>query len=152
MSDDDELIVVDNGSKDGSGARVAKAYPRVRLVQLPENTYIFGLNEGVAVSTGRYVAFLNNDMTVEPGFIDSCIAGFDSPDIFAVCPRILELGGKEQGSRTSGKWHRGLIFYSPLPHSEKPTDCFFAVGGQSFFDHSKLLEIGSIDPLLRPMY
>ena len=34
----------------------------------------------------------------------------------------------------------------------EPTDCFFAVGGQSFFRRSMLDELGSIDPLLRPMY
>nr|WP_269204624.1 glycosyltransferase family 2 protein [Motilibacter deserti] len=152
MSDEDELIVVDNASTDGSGVRVAQAYPRVKLVALPENTYIFGLNEGLKVATGKYVAFLNNDMTVDRGFIDGCLDGFTSPEIFAVCPRILELGGAEQGSRTSGKWRGGLIFYTALPHSPEPTDCFFAVGGQSFFDHEKLQEIGSIDPLLRPMY
>ena len=33
-----------------------------------------------------------------------------------------------------------------------PTDCFFAVGGQSFFRNEMLDEIGSIDPLLWPMY
>ena len=50
-----------------------------------------------------------------------------------------------------GFWHRGLIFYEPLPHYHA-TDCFFAVGGQSFFRHAPDGEIGSIDELLWPMY
>ncbi|HEY5247289.1 MAG TPA: glycosyltransferase, partial [Dermatophilaceae bacterium] len=72
-------------------------------------------------------------------------------DVFAVCPRIQQRG-QEQGSRTAGFWQRGLIFYRPLEHSPVPTDCFFAVGGQSIFNRAKLDEIGSIDPLLWPMY
>jgi GT2 family glycosyltransferase len=149
---DDEIIVVDNGSEDGSREMV-KEREDVILVALPRNTFIFGLNEGLARATGDYVAFLNSDMTVEPDFVEECIERFaDGDDVFAVCPRILQDDGREQGSRTAGYWERGLIFYKPLAHSEEPTDCFFAVGGQSFFRRSGILEIGSIDPLLWPMY
>lgn len=150
VSEDDEIIVVDNASTDGSVIGLAGEFPEIRLIALPENTYIFGLNEGLARARGRYVAFLNNDIVVEPYFVDLALRQF-SDGVFAVCPRILQ-GGQEQGSRTSGKWSRGLIFYDPLPHSVDPTDCFFAVGGQSFFRRDMLEEIGSIDSLLWPMY
>jgi GT2 family glycosyltransferase len=147
----DEIIVVDNASTDGS-AELVDARDDVRLVRLPENTYIFGLNAGLAIAGGRYVAFLNNDITVAPDFVDRCLERFaDGDDIFGVCPRII-IGGRDQGSRTAGVWERGLIFYRPLPHSATPTDCFFAVGGQSFFRRDMLEQIGSIDPLLWPMY
>ena len=49
------------------------------------------------------MAFLNNDIVVEPDFVDACLSRFeDGRDVFAVCPRILEPTGDEQGSRTSG--------------------------------------------------
>lgn len=148
----DEILVVDNGSTDGTVEVIRREFPSVRVVALDENRYIFGLNAGLEVARGRFVAFLNNDMTVEPDFVDHAIACFDQPDIFAVCPRILDGEGREQGSRTSGYWRRGLLFYEPLSHVEEPTDCFFAVGGQSFFRHELLLRLGSIDPLLWPIY
>lgn len=151
MGRNDELIVVDNGSTDGSPEWLT-ARDDLTPVLLPENTYIFGLNKGLEVATGKYIAFLNNDMTVDPGFVEQSLVNFASDDIFAVCPRILDADGSEQGSRTSGYWSKGLIFYQSLRHSDQVTDCFFAVGGQSFFNHAKLLEIGSIDPLLWPMY
>lgn len=148
----DELIIVDNASIDGSREELALRSD-LRLVALPKNTFIFGLNEGLAVARGEYVAFLNNDIVVEPDFVERSLERFtDGEDVFAVCPRVLQLDGADQGSRTSGYWCRGLIFYRPLPHSEVPTDCFFALGGQGFFRRAMLEEIGSIDPLLRPMY
>lgn len=149
MGLDDELIVVDNASSDGS-AQICHEFDRVTLLQLPQNTYIFGLNEGLRQASGRYVAFLNNDITVKPGFIDRSLAHFDR-ETFAVCPRIIQ-NGVDQGSRTRGFIKHGLLFYEPLPHTDQPSLCFFAVGGQSFFDRQKLEELGSIDPLLYPMY
>lgn len=148
----DEIIVVDNASTDGSGDLFAKD-KAVRTLRLPRNAYIFGLNDGLALARGDFVAFLNNDIVVDENFVENCLAGFvGGDDVFAVCSRIVDLDGKDQGSRTAGFWHRGLIFYRPLAHSESPTDCFFAIGGQSFFNRKMLLEIGSIDPLLWPMY
>ena len=61
MSSSDELIVVDNASSDGS-LELLRAREDITLVELPRNTFIFGLNEGLARARGFYVAFLNNDM------------------------------------------------------------------------------------------
>jgi len=152
MSAQDELIVVDNASTDSS-IDILEHRSDITLVALQHNTFIFGLNEGLVRARGEFVAFLNNDIVVERDFVEQCLRRFgDGDDVFAVCPRVLDMSGVEQGSRTSGFWRHGLIFYAPLPHSPTPTDCFFAVGGQSFFRREMLVEIGSIDPLLWPMY
>jgi GT2 family glycosyltransferase len=148
----DEIIVVDNASTDGSADRL-KGRGDIQFLPLVRNTFIFGLNHGLAAAAGQYVAFLNNDIVVDADFVERCVERFaDGEDVFAVCPRILEMTGAEQGSRTAGEWRRGMIFFRTLPHVEQPTDCFFAVGGQSFFRKDMILEIGSIDPLFWPMY
>src|SRR5579862_395596 len=123
---DDEVIVVDNGSKDSSLEVVSKAFPAVRLLPLPTNRYIFGLNDGLKLARGEYVAFCNNDMTVEPGFVNEALPLFNADDVFAVCPRVLDRHGSEQGTRTAVLWKHGLLFFEPLPHSDIPTHCFFA--------------------------
>jgi len=147
----DEIIVVENGSRDGSAQAIAQKFPAVKLVMLSENRYIFGLNDGLAQASGEFVAFCNNDMTVDPGFVDEAIAAFTKKEIFAVCPRVLR-GGQEQGSRTSGYWKHGLLFYQSMDHISEVTRCFFAVGGQSFFRRDVLVKIGALDELLWPMY
>jgi GT2 family glycosyltransferase len=149
---DDEVIVVDNGSKDGSADAIRERYPSVRVVALEKNRYIFGLNDGLAIARGKFVAFCNNDMVVESQFVEQGLLHFSASDVFAVCARVFDRHGVDQGTRTAGAWRRGLIFYESLPHSERPTDCFFAVGGQSFYRRDILLELGSIDELLWPMY
>jgi GT2 family glycosyltransferase len=152
VSSDDEIIVVDNCSQDGSREALERR-AGVRVIALDENSFIFGLNAGLAAAHGEFIAFLNNDIIAEAGFVDRCLDGFtEGHDVFAVCPRILDRFGNDQGSRTRGFWRRGLIFYEVLPHTPFATDCFFAVGGQSFFRRQMLEEIGSIDPLLWPMY
>ena len=67
----DEIILVDNASTDDSVAAVRAAFPDVRIVENATNRYIFGLNDGLAVARGRYVAFCNNDMTVEDDFVEA---------------------------------------------------------------------------------
>jgi GT2 family glycosyltransferase len=110
------------------------------------------LNAGLEIARGNYVAFCNNDMVVEDNFVEQALACFVTDDVFAACARVLDRNGIEQGTRTSGYWKHGLLFYEPLPHTDTSTDCFFAVGGQSFYRRDLLTSMGSIDELLWPMY
>ena len=61
--DDFEVILVDNGSSDGSCAFVAARYPWVHLIELPENFgFCKAVNEGIRASRSTYVLLLNNDI------------------------------------------------------------------------------------------
>ena len=60
-----EVILVDNGSSDGSCAFVAARYPWVHLIELPENFgFCKAVNEGIKASRAPYVLLLNNDIEV----------------------------------------------------------------------------------------
>ncbi len=60
-----ETIVSDNGSTDGSIEMLKQDYPWVRLVENNENLgFSAGNNRGIAVTTGKYVLFLNSDVKV----------------------------------------------------------------------------------------
>lgn len=67
---DFELIVVDDGSKDGGAALVeAVADPRVRLHRQPNGGVSVARNRGVALGTAPLIAFLDADDAWEPGFL-----------------------------------------------------------------------------------
>jgi GT2 family glycosyltransferase len=71
---DFEIILIDNGSSDGSAEFVRTRFPEVRLVLLPENLgFAGGNNAGIRVSSGQYVAFLNNDTKADPNWLSSLV-------------------------------------------------------------------------------
>lgn len=76
---DFEVILVDNGSADGSIVLVQESYPWVRLVPLGENTgFATGNNIGFEHSRGDYIITLNNDTMVEPDWLEILVRVADS--------------------------------------------------------------------------
>ena len=86
-----ETIVVDNASTDGTAEYVGGRFPRVKLVRLAENRgFAGGSNAGVREASGRFVAFLNNDTSADPGWLEALRAGVDEASGFAlVTSRIV---------------------------------------------------------------
>lgn len=65
-----EIVLVDNGSTDGSSAYVESRYPSVRIVQTGRNLgYAGGNNAGARVARGAWLAFLNNDTVAAPDWL-----------------------------------------------------------------------------------
>jgi len=65
-----EIILVDNGSQDGSVPFVRERFPEVRVVAIKENLgFAGGNNAGVAVAQGEFIALLNNDTVADPGWL-----------------------------------------------------------------------------------
>jgi GT2 family glycosyltransferase len=63
-----EVIVIDNGSQDGSAVEVKKAFPMVRLIENSENLgFAKAANQGLKISSGRYAFLLNPDTQVKEG-------------------------------------------------------------------------------------
>ncbi len=88
-----EIIVVDNGSTDGSTAWLKEQQQARRLhtVISDENLgFAQGCNAGAGVASGKYLLFLNNDMEVTPGWLDPLTGTLDSdPTVGIVGAKLL---------------------------------------------------------------
>jgi GT2 family glycosyltransferase len=95
-----EVIVVDNGSQDGSPECVAEEHPQVRLVRVRSNLgFARANNLGLAVSRGRWLLLVNSDVVVLPGCIDALIDRLESdPGAGMAGPRITGGDGLLQRS------------------------------------------------------
>lgn len=74
-----EVIVVDNGSQDGSVETIRSQFPAVTVVDAGENLgFARGVNVGVDRTRGRYIVLLNPDMIVLPGSLDALLTFADA--------------------------------------------------------------------------
>ncbi|MGY1637260.1 glycosyltransferase family 2 protein [Geodermatophilus sp. SYSU D00742] len=91
------VVVVDNGSTDGTAAAIAERFPEVELVASPVNLGAVGRNVGVARVSTPYVAFCDDDTWWDPGSLRAAADTFDThPRLAVVTARILvEPGGRE---------------------------------------------------------
>ncbi|MCB0076071.1 MAG: glycosyltransferase family 2 protein [Anaerolineales bacterium] len=89
------IIVVDNGSTDGTPARIAAQFPRVTLLVNETNRgFAAAANQGAAVATdSAYLWFLNNDLRVDTDVLTRLIGVLDrAPDVAALSPVIIDRG------------------------------------------------------------
>jgi len=155
---DNEVIVVDNGSVDGSADFVRAAFPSVKLVALPENRgFGGGSNEGFRQACNDIVVLLNSDMRVAPDFLAPLLEGFRDPDVFAVSCQIFFSDPnrvREETGLTQGWWQDGglRVRHRDDPEIDNLFPCFYGGGGSCAFDRGKFLELGGFDPLLAPFY
>jgi GT2 family glycosyltransferase len=86
-----EIVVVDNGSHDGSPDSVRRSWPRVRLVETGANLgFARATNVGIRTSTSELILLLNSDTLVPGGAIDTLVDDLDRhPEAAAAGPRIV---------------------------------------------------------------
>ena len=93
-----EVIVVDNGSHDGSADAIASSFPQVVLLRNAENRlYSAGNNQGAAVARGEFVCTLNSDTEVREGALDGLVDFLQANnDYGGVAPKLVDPDGTVQ--------------------------------------------------------
>jgi len=89
-----DVVVVDNGSSDGSVGALRRRCPEVRVVGAGGNLgYAAAANLGIAATTAPIVAVCNPDLEVIAGTGAALVRAFDDPGVGAAGPRILNADG-----------------------------------------------------------
>ena len=147
-----EVVLVDNGSDDGSVGFVADNYPEVKIIPLPENLG-FSVANNVALKNiqSEYVAFLNNDAVPVPFWLNSLVdalehhpqAGFAaSKMLFKDKPTIIDRAGDSYTTAGAGLLRgRGR----PADNYNKQEWVFGTCGGSAIFRIQVLHETGFFD-------
>jgi glycosyltransferase involved in cell wall biosynthesis len=107
-----ELIVVDDGSEDGTQKKLERYESRVRLLCQPRRGVASARNLGVRSSSGRYLAFLDSDDLWQPGKLETQVAFMDA------APEV-------QISQTEEIWIRKGVRVNPKKRHRKPSGDIF---------------------------
>jgi N-acetylglucosaminyl-diphospho-decaprenol L-rhamnosyltransferase len=94
-----EVVVVDNGSTDGTVEFVRERFPDVRLIEQENKGMGGGNNAGMRAADGRYFFLLNSDAWVIGDALDKLVAFADAhPEVAVVGPKLLNTDGTLQRS------------------------------------------------------
>lgn len=157
-----EVIVVDNGSHDGSGARLRTEFSSVTHIYSKENTgFTGGNNIGIehALSTGcDHVLLLNNDTIVTPGFLEPLVARLESDAKIAAVSGKIYYAPEKRGGQSDilwyagcyQKWHMGYHHHGVEEKDtgkyDTPIEIPYACGCLMLMRGSVIREIGILSP------
>lgn len=146
------VVVVDNGSSDGSAELVRTKYPQVELVTLKENRgFSAAVNIGIQCAETEYVYLLNNDTQIYPDTIPSLERAMDNhPDAFSAASKMLQMSEPERID-SAGDFYcvLGWAFArgKDMPSSRygKESRIFSSCAGAAMYRTELLRELGGFD-------
>lgn len=147
-----QVLVVDNGSADGSCTMVERQFPQVRLIALSDNTgFCHAVNVGIRASETPYVILLNNDTKIKTGFIKYLLEAIERDSgIFSVSSQMLMWDKPELVDDAGDRycvlgWAFARGKGKAAVNYSKPAEVFAACGGAAVYRKSVFDEIGGFD-------
>jgi len=154
----DEIIIIDNASTDGSPQMVQETFPQVELLINSKNLgFTIANNQGIKIAHGRYILLLNSDTLASRAALDNLVHFMDThPGVGACSPRLLRPDGIPQ-SYAFGKdptlgylLARGfnqIVFHRQLHNwsIEKPLEVDWVSGACLMVRREVIDQVGGLD-------
>jgi GT2 family glycosyltransferase len=153
-----EILVVDNGSQDGSAVAIREAYPQIQVIETGENLgYVGGNNLGLEYACARnaaYALLLNNDTEVSADFLSKMVELAESDSkIGVVGPTIYYAEPGDMIWSAGGKldWRSGLTLLDGMDqidrgqYGEAPRPVDFVTGCALLVKIPVVKEVGKLD-------
>lgn len=147
-----EVIVVDNGSKDGSNKTIKKKFPKAKLIENNKNLgFCKANNQGIKISKGKYVVTLNNDTKLDKDWLNELVkVAEENPEAGMLSCKMLFY------SKPNKINSRGLKLYYdakavddgfdvPDSDNEEIKEVFGPCGGAAFFSRELINDISLND-------
>lgn len=148
---DFEVVVVDNGSTDGTHEVLASEHPEVRLIELGENRgFAAAVNAGIEAAAGEIVVLMNNDTEAAPGWLEGLVMAMEAnPEAGSIASRMLTFA--DPGRIDSAGVQLGL-YASQVGEGAhdgdwfgEPREVFAACAGAAAYRRQALEEVGLLD-------
>lgn len=153
MVTDFEVLLVDNGSTDGSQAYTRAEFPEVRLIELGRNQGFTGAcNAGFAAATSPILILLNNDTETDPHWLENLLDAFDRhPEVGSIASRMM-LFDRRDHFHTAGDLvrldgtpgNRG-VWQKDEGQYDNEEYVFSACGGAAAYRREVLAQVGYLD-------
>jgi hypothetical protein len=146
-----EIIIVDNGSSDGSTEYISIHFPDTILVKTGTNLgFAGGANAGIQEARGDFILTLNNDTIADTKFLENLIKPMTGDSRVGMCAsKMIFPDGRINStglciSRSGAAWDRG-IFEPDTGQYENETEVFGPCAGAALYRKRMLDEIGLFD-------
>ncbi len=144
--------VVDNGSCDGSPARVRAGYPWVQLLENDDNRgFAEGNNRGIVAGHAPFVATLNNDTCPEPGWLETLVSALErEPEVGMVASKMLCHDRPDRIDSAGIAINRAGIAWDRLGGTldtpgATPVEIFGPCAGAALYRRAMLADVGLFD-------
>ncbi len=148
------IIVIDNGSGDGSVALVEREFPQVKVIRFSENTgFSIAVNRGISDSSAPWLLLLNNDMEVAPDCLENLRYAVDTyQDYYFFALKMLSFHQRDLIDGAGDAVLRGGVGYR-LGTMERDSeyysmdrDTFGVCAGAGLYKRELFEKVGVFDP------